>query len=210
MLAFPLIPLVEEGRLSATSMDRAFGSMLTPGLVAVTLLVALAPLCPFFVYLRRKPVELVRLLFRSITLHYSPLALAITSFVAYILRGRAVFLVTGSQDGAAVQSQPVGAFRGFLQRLGADSPLVTVLEIGSVLTLGCIGLVTGSLVLLGIASVLLISPMVRRYGWENKVISVAVYLPLALIIAGLVTSLSGGMGAQSQYLALVVLSVLLF
>ena len=44
-----------EGTLSATSMDRAFNFMLSPGLVAVTLLTAAAPLYPFFVYLRRKP-----------------------------------------------------------------------------------------------------------------------------------------------------------
>ena len=169
LLAFPVIPLVGEGALSATSIDRAFGSMLSPGLVAVTLLTAAAPLYPFFVYLRRKPLKLVPLLFRSITLHYSPLALAITSFVVYILRGRAMFLVTGTQDGAAIRSQPVGVVRGFLQRLGPDSSLVTALEIISGLILGYVGLVTGSLVLLGVASVLLMSPMVRRWGWHNKV-----------------------------------------
>ena len=76
--------------------------------------------------------------------------------------------------------------------------------------LGYVGIVTGSLVLIGVASAPLMSPMVRRFGWDNKAISVAVYLPLALILAGLVTSLSGGIGAQSQYLALAVLSVLLF
>jgi len=210
LLAFPVIPLVGEGALSATSIDRAFGSMLSPGLVAVTLLTAAAPLYPFFVYLRRKPLKLVPLLFRSITLHYSPLALAITSFVVYILRGRAMFLVTGTQDGAAIRSQPVGVVRGFLQRLGPDSSLVTALDIASGLILGYVGIITGGLVLIGIALVLLMSPVMRRYGWHNKAISVAVYLPLALVIAGLVISLSGGIGAHSQYLVLAVLSVLLF
>lgn len=210
LLAFPVIPLVGEGALSATSIDRAFGSMLSPGLVAVTLLTAAAPLYPFFVYLRRKPLKLVPLLFRSITLHYSPLALAITSFVVYILRGRAMFLVTGTQDGAAIRSQPVGVVRGFLQRLSPDSRLVIALDVVLALILGYVGIITGGLVLIGIALVLLMSPVMRRYGWHNRAISVAVYLPLALVIAGLVTSLSGGIGAQSQYLALAVLSVLLF
>jgi len=210
LLAFPLIPLADGGTLSATSIDRTFGSMVSPGLVTVTLLTAAAPLCPFFVYLRRKPLKLVPLLFGSITLHYSPLALAITSFVVYILRGRAMFLVTGTRDGAAVQSQPVGVFRRFLQRLGADCRLVIALDVVLGLILGYVGIITSGLVLIGIALVLLMSPVIRRYGWHNRVISVAVYLPLALVIAGLVTSLSGGIGAQSQYLALVVLSVLLF
>jgi cellulose synthase/poly-beta-1,6-N-acetylglucosamine synthase-like glycosyltransferase len=210
LLAFPVIPLVGEGALSATSIDRAFGSMLSPGLVAVTLLTAAAPLYPFFVYLRRKPLKLVPLLFRSITLHYSPLALAITSFVVYILRGRAMFLVTGTQDGAAIRSQPVGVVRGFLQRLSPDSRLVIALDVVLALILGYVGIITGGLVLIGIALVLLMSPVMRRYGWHNRAISVAVYLPLALVIAGLVTSLSGGIGAQSQYLALAVLAVLLF
>ena len=121
-----------------------------------------------------------------------------------------MFLVTGAQDGVAIRSQPMGVVRGFLQRLGPDSALVTALDIACGLILGYIGLVTGSLVLLGAASVLLMSPMVRRFGWQNKAISVAVYLPLALVIAGLAISLSGGIGTQSQYLVLAVLSVLLY
>ncbi len=121
-----------------------------------------------------------------------------------------MFLVTGAQDGAAIRSQPVGVVRGFLQQLGPESALLTALDIASGLILGYVGLVTGSLVLLGVASVLLMSPMVRRWGWHNKVISVAVYLPLALVTVGLVISLSGGIGAQSQYLVLAVLAVLLY
>ena len=199
-----------EGTLSATSIDRAFDFMLSPGLVAVTLLTAAAPLYPFFVYLRRKPLELVHVLFRIFTLHCSRLTLSIISVAAYTLRGRATFLVTGAQDGATIRSQPMGVVRGFLQRLGPDSPLVTALEIVLGLVLAYIGIATASLVLLGVASVLLMSPMVRRCGWHNKVISVAVYLPLALVIAGLVISLSSGIGTQSQYLVLAVLSVLLY
>jgi hypothetical protein len=210
LLAFPIIPLLETGRLSAAPMDATFGSLINPGLIAVTLLLAAAPFYPFLVYLRLKPIKLACLLFHGIILHTSFLVLTPISFVAYILRGRAMFLVTGSQDGAAVESQPMGAFRSFVQRLNADSPIVTAFEIGSALVFGCVGLLTGSLVLLGIASVLLTSPLVRRYGWENKGISLAVYLPLTLIIAGLATSLSGSIGAQSQYLALAMLSVLLF
>lgn len=121
-----------------------------------------------------------------------------------------MFLVTGAKDGGAIQSQPAGVFRRFLQRLGPDSRLVIALDIALALILGYVGVITGGLVLIGIALALLMSPVMRRYGWHNRVISVAVYLPLTLVIAGLVTSLSGGTGAYSQYLALAVLSVLLF
>jgi cellulose synthase/poly-beta-1,6-N-acetylglucosamine synthase-like glycosyltransferase len=210
LFGFCLIPLADGGTLSATSIDRAFGFMLSPGLVAVTLLAAAAPLYPFFVYLRRKPLELVHILFRSFTLYCFRLTLSITSFAAYILRGRAMFLVTGAQDSTAIRSQPMGVVKGFLQRLGPESPLLTALDIACGLILGYVGLATGSLVLLGIAAILLMSPMVRQWGWHNKVISVAVYLPLALVTVGLVISLSGGIGAQSQYLVLAVLAVLLY
>ncbi|MEE8413637.1 MAG: hypothetical protein V3R96_03710, partial [Dehalococcoidales bacterium] len=210
LLAFPLIPLANGGGLSAASIDMTFSSMLSPGLVMVTLLTATAPLYPFFVFLRRKSPKLVPLLFRSITLHYSPLVLTITSFVVYVLRGKAMFLVTGSKDGAAVQTQSVGVFSRFLQRIGPDSRSVIALDIVLALFLGYIGIITGGLVLIGIALILLMSPFMRRYGWHNRAISVAVYLPLALVIAGLIMSLSGGTGAYSQYLALAVLSILLY
>ncbi|MFC1992130.1 glycosyltransferase family 2 protein, partial [Chloroflexota bacterium] len=178
LLAFPVIPALNGGGLSAASIDRAFAAMLSPGLVALTLLAAAAPLFPFFVYLRRKPLKIIPFLFHSITLHYTPLGVALASFVIYVLKGKAVFLVTGARDGAAVQEQPVGRMRRFIQRLGVDSRLVIALDIVLALILGYVGIITGGLVLIGIALILLISPVIRRYGWHNRVISVAVYLPL--------------------------------
>ncbi|MFH0768895.1 MAG: glycosyltransferase [Chloroflexota bacterium] len=210
LLAFPLIPLANKGVLSVASLDGTFGFMLSSHLMTVTLLAAAAPLFPFLVYLKRKPLKLLPLVFRSTTLHCSFLALAVTSFVAYVLRGRAMFLVTGAQDGAAVRSEARGGVRRFLQRLSPDSQFVKALDIGVGLVLGYVGLSSGSLAIVGTASILLMSPAIHRYGWDNKVILIAVHLPFALFISGLAISLSSGFGAQSQYLALAVLSVLLF
>ena len=78
------------------------------------------------------------------------------------------------------------------------------------LVLGYVGLATGSLAILGIASILLMSPAIHQYGWNNKVILIAVYLPLALVISDPAISLFFGFGAENQYLALAVLTVLLF
>jgi hypothetical protein len=209
-LGFPLVSLANSGVLSAHSIDVAFGPMITPTLIIITILVAVSPFFPFFVYLRRKPLKIILLLFNGVTLHYTFLATALASFVIYWLRGRAMFLVTGTRDGAAVQEQPAGRMRRYIQRLGAESRIVIALEIVSGLILLYVGIITGSLVLIGIAVVILTAPAMRHYGWQNPAISVVVLIPLALMIVGLVTSLSGGIGAQSQYLALAVLSVLLF
>ncbi|MFC1953780.1 glycosyltransferase, partial [Chloroflexota bacterium] len=195
LLGFPFIPLLNGGGLSAASMDMVFAPLLSPGLVGITLLLAVAPLFPFFVYLRRRPLKIIPFLFHSITLHFTPLGVALASFIIYVLKGRAMFLVTGAKDGAAVQEQPAGKMRRFIQRLGAESRPVIALDIIAAIILGWVAITSGSLVILGIALVLLMSPLIRRYGWNNSVMSVAAYLPLALIIAGLVTSLSGGMGA---------------
>jgi uncharacterized membrane protein len=121
-----------------------------------------------------------------------------------------MFLVTGSKDGAAVQEHPAGKVRRLTQRLNADSHLVIAFDIICGIIFLYIGIATGGLILTGVAAVLLMAPAIRRWGWHNLAISIAIPLPLALIIAGLATSLSGGMGAQSQFLALAVLSVLLF
>ncbi len=210
ILAFGLIPLLNSGGLSARSTDLAFGTMITPTLVTITILSAISPFFPFFVYLWRKPLEIIRLLFRGTTLHYTPLGLALASLIVYLLRGRAMFLVTGTRDGAAVQEHATGKLRRFIQRLNADNRLIISFDIVCGLIFLYIGIFTGGIILIGIASVLLLSPMIRRWGWHNPAISVAVLFPPALIIAGLATSLSEGMGAQGQYLALAVLSVLLF
>lgn len=209
MLLF-LIPLANEGTLSAVPLDRTYGAMLSPAMVSITLLLAAAPLYPFFVYLRKRLLKLAGLSLRSVTLHYSFMVLTVISLLVYVLRGRAVFLVTGTGDGAAVQSQSTGRLSGFLQRLNADSLLVTVVEIGFGLVLGYVGIACGSLIAVGAAVVIMMSTLVRRFGWQNRAISVAVYLPLVLIVTGLVTSSLDVAAAQSQYLMLAVLSVLLF
>ncbi len=210
LLLFLLVPLANEGMLSAISLDRAYGAMLSPVVVSATLLMAAAPLYPFFVYLRKQLLRLVALSFRSVTLHCSFMALAVMSLLVYVFRGRAMFVVTGTRDGAAVQSQSTGRLSGFLQRLNADSLLVIAMEIALGLVLGYVGIACGSLIVVGVALVLIMSPMVRRFGWQNRAISVAVYLPLILIVAGLVIGLLDVATAQSQYLVLAVLSVLLF
>ena len=210
LLAFSFIPLANHGTLSAYSIDTALGPLITPTLIIITLLVAISPFFPFFIYLKRKPLKILPLVFNGVTLHYTFLVTALASLVIYFLKGRAMFLVTGTQDGAAVQEQPVGRVRRLIQRLNADSPIVLAFDIVFGAFLLYVGIVSGGLILVSIAVVLLSALAIRRWGWHNPVISVARPLPLILIIVGLVTSLSGIIGTQSLYLALAVLSVLLF
>jgi hypothetical protein len=210
LLAFPLLPLANSGVLSVASLNATFGSMSSPALVAITLLTASAPLFPFLVHMRRRPLEMLELIFKGITLHYSFLVLAVVSSVAYVVKGQAVFVVTGAREVGTIQPEPrIGSGR-FLQRLNADSPLVTIIEVGFDLLLGYVGTITGSLVFIGIALILLLSPAIRRFGWQNRALSLFVYLPPVLMVAALAMGYSGGLDTESQYLALSVLSVLLF
>jgi len=95
---------MNEGTLSTASIDRAFAAMLSPALIVFTLLMAAAPLYPFLVYLRRQILKIFGLSLRSITLHYSFIAVATISLLIYLLRGKAMFVVTGTHNGATVQS----------------------------------------------------------------------------------------------------------
>ncbi len=210
LLTFVLIPLANEGTVSTASIDRALVVMLSPAPILYTLLLAAAPLYPFLVYLRRQIWKLFGLSLRSITLHYSIMAIAAVSLLVYLFRGKAMFVVTGSSDGAAVPSQTSGMAQGFLQRLNASSMLITVIDILAGLILGYVGIISGSLILIGVATVLLISPILKRLAWHNRIAFGLVYLPPVLVIAGLVTGLSGVMGTQSQYLVLAVCTILLF
>jgi cellulose synthase/poly-beta-1,6-N-acetylglucosamine synthase-like glycosyltransferase len=205
-----LIPLANEGTLSAASLERAYRAMLSTSMISITLVMAVSPLYPFFIYLRKRLLKLAGLSLRSITLHYSFTALAVISLLVYVLRGRAMFMVTGTKDGAAVTSQSIGRFSGFLQRLNTDSLLMTLLEAGVGLVLVYAGTTCGSLIVAGVAFVLIMSPLMRRLDWHSWIISSLIWLPQALIIAGLLTSFFGGIGPRCQYLAIAALSVLLF
>jgi len=210
LLLFFLVPIANEGSLSAVSLDRAYQAMLSPAMIAITLFLALSPLYPFFIYLRKRFLKLTGLSLRSIPLHYSFTVLAVVSLLVYILKGRAMFMVTGTKDGAVTISQSSGRFSDFLQRLNTNSHLMTVLELGTSLILWHTGIISDNFIFMGIAFVLIASTVMRRLDWHSGIISIFIWLSLVLIIAGLLASFFGVIGPQCQYLALAVLSVLLF
>lgn len=227
---FMLIPLADRGSLfnvaigaiasqqdggTVTALSKpffaAFSSMLSPLVISTTLLTGAAPLYPFLIYLRRNPLKFFGLWLRGITLHLSIVSLAFISLVAFILRGKAMFTVTGAAGSTAVETRPSGRIRGFLQqRLNAESPLIAILNIGVGLTLAYVGLTSGGVALIGIALIFLATPAIRRFGWDRQPMPVIIYLLPVAIIIGLIFGPTGFPGAQEQFLALAVLSVLLF
>ena len=94
---------------------------------------------------------------------------------------------------------------GFWQRINANHPLVFRLEWLLGTALACASLITLNFALLTIASCLILSPLLGRYGWENRAISALVSLPLLFVplaFAGMGLGLLGMQGFSMYYITL--------
>ncbi|MBI2852835.1 MAG: glycosyltransferase family 2 protein [Chloroflexi bacterium] len=202
---------VISGGLLMPFFDGRFGAMLSPAFYTVTLATAAAPLVPFLVYQWKRPLGFLALSLRGLMLHLSLISAAFVSLVAFLLRGSAFFTVTGAAGTTTVETRHQSRLSVFLSRINVGSPLVTGLNIAGAVILGYVGMMVGDApVLLGIALVLLLTPAILRFGWNSRGMSGLIYLPPLVIVIGLVAGLSGILGSQSQFLALAILSILLF
>ena len=173
----------------------------------MTVLASFGPCYPFMVDLWREPLRLVHLIFHAITVSYSLILLATLSLLTCILVGEAHFVVTGD---AASAKRRVKGLREFLGTLPANHPAIESSEILIALLLGSLGLITGNYALLGVALALILAPLLSRFGWQNKALSLFAYLPFTLIVVSIVLGGLGFWGLKGQYLVLSGLSVLLF
>lgn len=181
--------------LPAYFLEPLFKDIWTLDFYLITLVGMFAPV---FVYLGgafRSPVRIFRLLFKSAVPYISLIVVSMLGIVSYLLTGRAAFVATGDRVGGA-DSMAVGAGSGILSRLHTNRPVVFGIEFALGVTLTYLSLMTVNFALLTISSCLLLSPLVARYGWDNRAISVLVSLPLAFVLLAFGSMGMGFLGMQ--------------
>lgn len=203
-IANALLPvlLAEKHTLSMTVFNQTFNLMpayflepkfkqlWTVDFYIMTILGMFSPIFCCFSRVFLQPRKIGKLLLKSAVPYISLILVALCGILNYLFTRKAVFLTTGERTdscGAADQAA-ASTLRG---QISANHPLVFHCEwiLGLIITY--FSLMTMNLALLTISSCLILSPVIARFGWENKAVSFLVSLPLLFV---LLTFGSMGMG----------------
>jgi len=168
------------------------------GLVAFGWLASASPLIRVVVSRYRTPLKMFRHL-SQVTCAYVSFCLHSTiAIVAFVLAGRAHFMVTGAK--AREKYSGKLGFRESMARLNPNSRAMVSASIILSLLLLAGAVYTRNLVLLGIA-LAMVSPIIQgSFGWKQKPAEATAWLALLLIFLGAVLGPLGVVGPQWQYL----------
>jgi hypothetical protein len=163
----------------------------------ITMLTFFAPVLSFIVALASKPLKLFRFLSHSTAMYAALTPLSSMGVLAYMVSGKAHFLVTGEQNQSEhTQQQASGNLRSrlrntwqqFLAKSHPDTRLVQAFEILTGLAFGVAALVMFQISFMGLCLAFLLLPIMHHLKWENRLVKVLVYVPFLLIMLGVVLS----------------------
>jgi cellulose synthase/poly-beta-1,6-N-acetylglucosamine synthase-like glycosyltransferase len=187
----------EEIRLPMMAFDPRFQVIYGWDFYLITMLTFFAPVLSFIVALASKPLKLFRFLSHSTAMYAALTPLSSMGVLAYMVSGKAHFLVTGEQNQSEhTQQQASGNLRSrlrntwqqFLAKSHPDTRLVQAFEILTGLAFGVAALVMFQISFMGLCLAFLLLPIMHHLKWENRLVKVLVYVPFLLIMLGVVLS----------------------
>lgn len=187
----------DEIRLPMMAFDPRFQVIYGWDFYLMTMLTFFAPVLSFIVAMASKPLKLFKFLSHSTAMYAALTPLSSIGVLAYMVSGKAHFLVTGEQN----QSEHTGhapskglrqnlrnAWQQFLTKSHPDTRLVQTFEILTGLAFGVAALVMFQISFMGLCLAFLLLPLMHHLKWENRFVKVAVYIPFLLIMLGVMLS----------------------
>ncbi len=187
----------QEFRLPIVALDTRFQVIYGWDFYLITILTFFAPVLSFVVALARQPLKLFRFLSHSTALYAALTPLSSLGVLAYMISGKAIFLVTGDQK----QSEHAdrlpskngmlnirGTWQQFLAKSHPDTRLVQGFEILTGLAFGLASLFMFQISFMGLCLAFLLLPMMHHMKWENRLLRGLVYVPFTLIMLGVLLS----------------------
>lgn len=186
-----------EIRLPIIALDGGFQVIYSWDFYLITILTFFAPVLSFVVALASQPLKLFRFLSHSTAMYAALTPLSSMGVLAYMISGKAFFLVTGDQDQAEHLGQKpsksflknIGAgWQQFLSKSHPDTRLVQGFEILTGLIFGIASLMMFQISFMGLCLAFLLLPIMHHLKWENRFVRSLVYVPFALIMLGVLLS----------------------
>lgn len=166
-----------------------FNRLFTADFFAITILTIMAPVLCFIVDMWRTPIRLFRFLCNSTVLYAALSPLSMLCVSAYLVTGKARFLVTGDTEKPSSAGKSRGTLKQrlwkFLCETHPDHPGVALFEMTSAAVFIYAALVGFQVSFLGIALAFFMLPVMHYLHWQNPLLRVMRILPLTLVMAGL-------------------------
>lgn len=186
-----------EIRLPMVALDPRFQVIYGWDFYLITLLTFFAPVLSFVVALASRPLKLFKFLSHSTAMYAALTPLSSIGVLAYMISGKAFFLVTGDQQQAEhldktksnswLKNTRAG-WQTFLAKSHPDTRLVQGFEILTGLAFGIASLVMFQISFMGLCLAFLLLPLMHHLKWENRFVRGLVYVPFALIMLGVLLS----------------------
>ncbi|HHM20969.1 MAG TPA: glycosyltransferase [Bacteroidetes bacterium] len=192
-----------------------FESIYTLDFFLITMLTFFAPVLCFILAMAKTPLKLFRFLTHSTALYAALGPLSSIGVIAYMISGKAIFLVTGDvkqrdhatglvASGFLPDRLPFGKklkeeWEKFITRSHPDTLPVQFFEIltGLVFAVACVYMFQISF--FGLCLAFLLLPLMHYLGWDHRFIRVMVWVPFALILLGVGLAGLSLMGMQAVF-----------
>jgi cellulose synthase/poly-beta-1,6-N-acetylglucosamine synthase-like glycosyltransferase/uncharacterized membrane protein (UPF0136 family) len=186
-----------EFHLPILTLDPRFQVIYGWDFYLITLLTFFAPVLSFVLALAAQPLKLFRFLSHSTALYAALTPLSSIGVLAYMISGKAFFLVTGDQQQAEHLDKTKSSswlqnirsgWQTFLAKSHPDTRLVQGFEILTGLLFGIASLVMFQISFMGLCLAFLLLPLMHHLKWESRFVRGLVYVPFALIMLGVLLS----------------------
>jgi hypothetical protein len=194
--------------IPVTELDKGFTLIYSWDFFLITILTFFSPVLCFIIAMRKTPFKLFRFLSFSTALYAALSILSSIGVIAYLISGKAVFLVTGDKKQQAEKYNGIrrnffasikDKYRQLINKSHPDSYMVQFLEV----TLGIIFLIAGiktmQISFFGLCFAFMLLPALHYYGWDKRLSRVLVHIPFFLILLGVLISSLSIFGMQSVF-----------
>ncbi|MCB0579091.1 MAG: glycosyltransferase [Phaeodactylibacter sp.] len=198
----------QEWVFPVMSMDTGFQAIYDWDFFAITMLAFFAPVLCFIIGLAHQPAKLFRFLSQSTVLYAALSPLSSIGVLAYMVSGKAIFLVTGDSaqqehrlSGSAghLMQRVKTSWQDFLAKSHPDTGIVQAFEIMTGVLFGLVCLYTFQISFFGLCLAFILLPLMHHLGWDNRAVRVLMYLPFVLILLGVFVASLSLFGLQSVF-----------
>ena len=188
-------------------LDKGFEVIYDFDFYLITMLTFFSPVLCFIVGMFLSPVKMVRFISQSTSLYAALTPISTLGVLAYMVTGKAIFLVTGGNNEEEIADNKANTWRSklsnswhtFLTKSHPDHWMVQGFEIMVAIFFGVAAIFMFQISFLGLCLAFAILPLMHKLGWEHKVSKVLRHVPFVLIIAGILLSSLSLLGMQYMF-----------
>jgi len=197
-----------EWVIPVTELDKGFSLIYSWDFFLITILTFFSPVLCFIIAMRKTPLKLIRFLSFSTALYAALSILSSIGVIAYLLSGKAIFLVTGDKKQQAEHynaqrknflASIKDKYRQLINKSHPDSYIVQTLEVALGVIFLIAGIKTMQISFFGLCFAFMLLPVLHHYGWDKRISRVLVHIPFLLILLGVLISGLSIFGMQSVF-----------